>query len=222
MLGKHFAGEYKTLVSPLSEQSPLEKWRPSMHRARYTDRCSTDDRELLRCLRNPATREHGFRMLVKYYHEPLYWQIKQLVGCHEDAMDVMQNCFVKIYRAIDKFREDARLYTWMFRIARNESHTFLRKRSRERNVSHDTEVLPYLGTLRADAYLDGSAIEDHLQAAVASLPNKQREVFILRYFEDKDYRELSRTLGTSQGGLKANFHHAVKKIEDHIRQIKYI
>ncbi|MEX2590982.1 MAG: RNA polymerase sigma factor [Chitinophagales bacterium] len=160
-----------------------------------------------------VTKEQGFNLLVKTYSEKLYWQIRRMVFLHEDADDVLQNVFIKVWRYLDNFKEDAALHTWLYRIAYNESISFLRKNNKHL-VVEDQEASAYLTEqIKADPYFDGDKLELKLQEAIAALPPKQRMVFILKYYDEMPYNEMSNVLETSEGALKASYHHAVKKIE---------
>ncbi|MCB0606832.1 MAG: sigma-70 family RNA polymerase sigma factor [Lewinellaceae bacterium] len=148
------------------------------------------------------------------YQERLYRHIRRLVIDHEDANDVLQNCLIKAFRAIDRFEGKSGLYTWLYRIASNEAFTFLERKKRKMAASIDGEdQLAAANRLRADSYFNGDEAQALLHRALTGLPDKQREVFTLRYFEDMGYQEMSDMLGTSVGALKASYHHAVKKIE---------
>ncbi|GAB5554908.1 MAG: RNA polymerase sigma factor [Saprospiraceae bacterium] len=179
----------------------------------------TDD-QLLDLLQSEQTAERGFRLLVFQYQERLYWQIRKMVDQHEDANDVLQNCFIKFYRSIGSFQRKSKLYTWLYRIAVNESITYLNKQKRRAVDSLDQEDLHLVNTLEADSYLDPDLVQKRLKAALETLPEKQREVFQLRYFEEKGYKEMATMLGTSVGGLKASYHHAVKKVEGYLKAIE--
>lgn len=176
----------------------------------------TDDKELLMLFKEEATKEAAFTKIIKKYQEKLYWHVRRLVVEHEDANDVLQNMFVKVWRSLDNFREDSQLYTWLYRIATNESLTFLQQQKRRRSASLDDEEGILANKLKADQDFDPNKLEWKLQVAIQKLPEKQRAVFNLRYFDEMPYEEMSRVLDTSQGALKASYHHAVKKIEDYI------
>jgi len=164
-------------------------------------------------LKNPKTQEKAFRQLVSTYKERLYWHIRRMVISHEDADDVLQNTFVKVFRSIDKFKGDSKLYSWMYRIATNESITFINQRAKKAGISSEELKDNLVNNLQADVYFEGDEIQLQLQKAVATLPQKQQLVFTMKYFEDIKYTDMSEILDTSVGALKASYHHAVKKIE---------
>ena len=174
-----------------------------------------DEKQLVALLTNPATRERAFAELVKQYSQPLYWQIRRLVLSHDNADDVLQNTFVKAWMNIDSFQGKSQLSTWMYRIAINESIDFLR---RQRNVSTlDIDDAPNVANqLMSDDYFDGDEAQAMLQQAIAKLPEVQRTVFNLRYYDDMKYSEISKILNTSVGALKASYHIAVKKIKEEL------
>jgi len=153
----------------------------------------------------------AFNLVVKSYNQRLYWHIRRMVVDHDDADDVLQNTFLKVWRALPNFRSDANIYTWLYRIATNESLTFLQKKRQDMNFEDYANTVAK--NLEADAFFDGDEIQLKLQKAIASLPEKQRAVFNLRYFEEMNYREMAEVLETSEGALKASYHHAAKKIE---------
>lgn len=171
------------------------------------------DEKILLLFRDKTTREKGFNLLVNTYSERLYWQIRRMVFIHEDANDVLQNVFIKVWRYLENFQENAALHTWLFRIAYNESISFIRKNNKHL-VIDDEEAIEYMSEkIQADPYFDGDQLELKLQEAIASLPAKQRMVFIMKYYDEMPYKEMSEVLETSEGALKASYHHAVKKIE---------
>ena len=155
--------------------------------------------------------EAAFNLIVNSYSERLYWHIRRMVTDHDDADDVLQNTFLKVWRALPKFRQDSNIYTWLYRIATNESLIHLRKK--KDNLRFDDVANGMHESLTADTFFEGDKAQAKLHAAVAALPEKQKAVFNLRYFEEMPYREISEVLKTSEGGLKAQYHHAVKKIE---------
>ena len=174
----------------------------------------TDDKQLTKQLADPRTRHKAFETAVRQYGEQLYWQIRRFVLLHDDADDVLQNTFVKAWQGIESFHGDSKLLTWLTRIAINESLDFLRRQKNVVTLSTDDEELGVANMLMADDYFDGDATEAQLQEAIALLPEVQRTVFLLRYYDDMKYSEISRMLGTSEGALKASYHIAVKKISD--------
>ena len=172
------------------------------------------DDNLLERFRDESSREDAFNVIVSRYKERLYWHIRRMVMVHEDADDVLQNTFLKAWKGIETFRGEAQLYTWMYRIATNESVTFLnQKRNKQTMPMEDAEHL-LSNSLHHDAYFSGDELQKELQKAILTLPEKQRIVFNMKYFEEMPYEDISEILGTSVGSLKASYHHAVKKIKD--------
>ena len=169
-----------------------------------------DEKALYKQLRDPSTKEAAFTRLVREYQEPLYWQIRRMVLLHDDADDVLQNTFIKAWGAIDSFRQESLLQTWLFRIAINESLNHLAKRKQSLSLNQDGESIA--NTLISDTYFDGDELQQQFQTAINTLPDKQRLVFNLKYFDEMKYEDMSDLLGTSIGALKASYHHAVKKI----------
>jgi RNA polymerase sigma-70 factor, ECF subfamily len=177
----------------------------------------TDDRQLIAELRQENTRDLAFHRLVKTYQERLYWHIRKIVLSHDDTDDVLQNTFLKVWKSIDSFREESKLYTWLYRIATNEAITFLNSKKR-RNLLPLNDVSDYLmENLTSDPYFEGDQLQMKLQQAILRLPEKQRIVFNMKYFDDLKYEEMSQVLDTSVGALKASYHHATKKIEEFIK-----
>lgn len=176
------------------------------------------DRELLDLFADPHTRNYAFNLLVRQYQQRLYWHIRKMVLSHEDADDLLQNTFIKAFKGLDQFREDSKIYTWLYRIATNECITFLNtKRKRFFIPMGDAEK--YLSkNLESDRYINGDRIQMKLQQALIGLPPKQRLVFNMKYFDNMKYEEISEILGTSVGALKASFHLAVKKIEEYLKR----
>lgn len=172
-----------------------------------------DESGRLAALRNPSTQQHAFRALVHEYQRPLYQLIRQMVVDHDDADDVLQNTFVKVFQNIHNFKGDSRLYSWVYRIAVNESLTFLQQKKRRFSADPNDSIAFMSQRLQADVHFDGEAGLLRLQAAVYSLPEKQQLVFRMKYFEAMTYESMSEILETSVGALKASYHHAVKKIE---------
>jgi RNA polymerase sigma factor, sigma-70 family len=177
----------------------------------------TNDQQILDALKVPATREKAFRQLVSSYKERLYWHIRKIVLNHDDADDVLQNTFIKVWNGIDSFRGDSGLFTWLYRIATNESITFLNQKKRKLTSSLTNETEFLVNNLESDPYFDGNHWQMLLQKAVAQLPEKQRIVFNMKYYDDIKYEDMSEILETSVGALKASYHHAVKKVEEFIK-----
>jgi len=178
------------------------------------------EEEILLLLAQENTKERGFRLLVKTYGDRLYEHIFRMLNNREDTDDILQNTLVKIYRGISSFKGNSQLYTWLYRIATNEALSHLaRQKRRFLVIPKRTEEQAYLlANKQADLQMDGTYIQERLAAAMAHLPPKQRAVFSLRYFEEKSYKEMSAIFDTSVGALKASYHHAVKKIETHLRK----
>ena len=176
----------------------------------------TTDTELLALFRKPATKEKAFTGIVKKYQEKLYWHIRRMLVDHEDSNDVMQNVFIRVWNALESFREDAQLYTWLYRIATNECLTFIEQRKKKASISLNEMESGLSNKIRADNDFDANKLEWKLQLAIQQLPEKQRIVFSLRYYDEMPYDEMSTVLETSAGALKASYHHAAKKIEDFI------
>ncbi|MBE6287600.1 MAG: sigma-70 family RNA polymerase sigma factor [Mediterranea massiliensis] len=172
-----------------------------------------NEREVLALLQDPDTQKRGFEMVVAQYSEQLYWQIRRMVLSHEDANDILQNAFIKAWMNIAYFRAEAKLSTWLYRIALNECLTFLNKQRAVATVSLDDPEAAVLQRLESDTFFSGDQIQIKLQKALLSLPEKQRMVFNLKYYQEMKYEEISDIFGTSVGALKASYHHAVKKIE---------
>jgi len=171
---------------------------------------------LVHALQNPATQEAGFKILIKEYQQPLYWHIRKIVFDHEDADDVLQNTYIKVFKNIKNFKGESKLFSWMYRIATNEALTFIKQKSRKLGLSLNEFNEKQVNQLEADVYFEGDAIALKLQLAVANLPEKQRLVFNLKYYEELKYDEISEILETSVGALKASYHHAVKKIKNEL------
>ena len=173
-----------------------------------------DDNQIKELLMKPETQRKGFEMLVRQYSEQLYWQVRRIVLTHEDSNDVLQNTFIKAWNGLSSFHGDSKVLTWLSRIAINESLDFVRKQKNIAVVSADDSESSVANTLMADEYFDGDETEAQLQEAIASLPEVQRTVFTLRYYDEMKYSEMSKLLNTSEGSLKASYHIAVKKISE--------
>ena len=178
---------------------------------------TVDERQLVTMLSDPSTQRKAFEQVVRQYSEQLYWQVRRIVLSHEDANDVMQNVMLKAWSSLDSFRQDSKLSTWLYRIAINESLDFVRRQKVADIVSADDSA-GIANTLMADRYFDGDETEAQLQEAIAQLPEVQRTVFNLRYYDEMKYSEMSKILNTSEGALKASYHIAVKKISEFFKQ----
>ena len=179
---------------------------------------SYDDQQLKDMLKSPATQRKCFEAMVRHYSEQLYWQVRRIVLVHEDADDVLQNAFLKAWSSIATFKGDSKLITWLTRIAINEALDFNRKQKVRNTLSTDDANLGLANRLMADRYFDGDETEAQLQEAIASLPEVQRTVFQIRYYDEMKYSDISSVLGTSEGGLKASYHIAVKKITEFFKR----
>ncbi|MEN8185560.1 MAG: sigma-70 family RNA polymerase sigma factor [Bacteroidota bacterium] len=175
-----------------------------------------EEKSLIQDLQKKKTQDKAFKDLINLYKEPLYWHIRKIVISHEDADDVLQNTFIKVYKNISKFNAKSKLYTWIYRIATNESITHLNKNAKMQNINSETLQNHLVENLQSDVYFDGDEIQYKLQKALATLPQKQQLVFNMKYFDDMKYEEISEILETSVGALKASYHHARKKIENYL------
>ena len=176
-----------------------------------------EDSEILEKFSHKSSRNEAFNLLLNKYQQKIYWHIRRLVIDHDDTDDLVQEVFVKVWKSLDNFRNDSQLFTWLYRIATNESITFLNRKKLRNNISLDETAGYELSETLADSpYFDGDKAQMKLQKALLTLPEKQRLVFNMRYFDDLKYEEISEILGTSVGGLKASFHIAVKKIEQYL------
>jgi RNA polymerase sigma factor (sigma-70 family) len=177
-----------------------------------------EDKELLSKIRNPETRNYGFNLLVREYQKRVYWHARKMVIDHDDADDLTQEIFIKIHKHIGSFREDAQLFTWIYRIATNECLTFLQRKKRRFFLPLGDVEGELASKLESSPNLSGDEIQLKLQKALLKLPDKQRLVFNMKYFDDMPYEQISEITDTSVGALKASYHHAVKKIEDFLSQ----
>ena len=176
-----------------------------------------EDSEILQKFSQDQTRNEAFNLLLHKYQQKIYWHIRRLVINHDDADDLVQEVFVKVWKYLGNFRNDSQLYTWLYRIATNECITFLNKKKNQNNIPLDDVAFELAESLQDSTYFDGNKAQLKLQQALLTLPEKQRLVFNMKYFDDLKYEEISEILGTSVGALKASFHHAVKKIETYIK-----
>lgn len=174
------------------------------------------EKQLIVQLQNPKNQDKAFRVLMGLYKERLYWHIRNIVKTHDDADDILQNTFIKVYRNIKNFKGDSKLYSWLYRIATNESITHINKKAKQQHISVEDIQLQLADSLHSDNYFSGDEIQIKLQKALAQLPQKQQLVFNMKYFEGMKYNAISEVLGTSVGALKASYHHAVKKIKNHL------
>ncbi|MEC3908349.1 RNA polymerase sigma factor [Tamlana sp. 2201CG12-4] len=175
-----------------------------------------DEAQLLEQLKSKDQREHAFKVLLTLYKERLYWHIRNIVKSHDDTDDVLQNTFIKIHKNINNFKGDSKLFSWMYRIATNESITFINKKAKRLQVTNEEVQQLAINNLTSDVYFEGNAIQLKLQQAIATLPEKQQLVFNMKYFEDIKYKDMSEILNTSEGALKASYHIAIKKIEAYL------
>lgn len=177
----------------------------------------TSENQLIQRLQNEETASIAFKEVVALYKERLYWHIRNMVKNHEDAHDVLQNTFIKVFKNIKNFKGDSKLYSWMYRIATNEAINFLNKKANQLKISSEDLQQRLITNLESDVYFEGDEIQLKLQKAIASLPHKQQQVFNMKYFQELKYREMAEILQTSEGALKASYHHASKKIKDFIK-----
>jgi RNA polymerase sigma factor (sigma-70 family) len=172
-----------------------------------------EEKDFIQKLLDPKTQNEAFQKLLSDYQRPLYSHIRSIVLNHDDADDVLQNTFIKVFRYLKDFKGESKLFSWMYRIATNEAITFINLKAKRSNTTSEAMQTKLVDNLKADTYFDGDAIQLKLQQAIVLLPEKQQLVFKMRYFEEIKYEEMSEILGTSVGALKASYHHAVKKIE---------
>ncbi|MFP4620257.1 MAG: RNA polymerase sigma factor [Bacteroidales bacterium] len=176
------------------------------------------DKELLEMFREQDFKEFAFKNIIRKYQERLYWHIRKIVIIHDDSDDILQNTFIKAWKGLDHFREDSKLYTWLYRIATNESLTFLKQKKKRQHVPFLDVETQLINKMESDEYFSGDQIQKKLQKAILKLPEKQRLVFNMKYFDEIKYEDMSEILNTSVGALKASFHHAVKKIEKYLKE----
>jgi RNA polymerase sigma factor (sigma-70 family) len=175
-----------------------------------------DEKDFIRELLDPKTQNTAFQKLLRAYQRPLYNHIRNIVLNHDDADDVLQNTFIKVFQNLKNFKGESKLFSWMYRIATNEAITFIHQKAKKNGITSEALQSKIVDNLKADTYFDGNDIQLKLQKAIALLPEKQQLVFKMKYFEEIKYEDMSEILGTSVGALKASYHHAVKKIEDFV------
>ena len=224
----HFSARYEDESVLLNEaaaifpQTVLARENMCITINNYTDTRDYDpynEREVLKLLQEESTQRKGFELIVAQYSEQLYWQIRRMVLSHEDANDLLQNTFIKAWTNIDYFRAEAKLSTWLYRIALNECLTFLNRQRATTTVAIDDPEAAIVQKLESDPYYSGDQVQMLLQKALLTLPEKQRMVFNLKYYQEMKYEEMSEIFGTSVGALKASYHHAVKKIEKFLEEV---
>ena len=175
-----------------------------------------EEKKFIEELLNPKTQNQAFEKLLREYQKPLYNHIRNIVLNHDDADDVLQNTFIKVFEYLKNFKGESKLFSWMYRIATNEAITFINLKAKRNGTTSEALLSKIVDNLKADSYFDGNEIQIKLQKAIISLPKKQQLVFKMKYFEEIKYEDMSEILGTSVGALKASYHHAVKKIEDYM------
>jgi RNA polymerase sigma-70 factor, ECF subfamily len=176
-----------------------------------------EEKLFIETLINPKTQNIAFKQLVHQYQKPLYFHIRNIVLNHDDTDDVLQNTFIKVFSNIKNFKGESKLYSWIYRIATNESLTFIQQRAKKQGISNEEVQQKAIMNLEADVFFEGNEIQLKLQKAISILPEKQQLVFKMKYFEEMKYENMSEILDISVGGLKANYHHAVKKIEEYLK-----
>lgn len=176
-----------------------------------------EDKDLIEKIQNPDTRNYGFNLLVREYQERIYWHVRKMVIDHDDSDDLVQDIFIKVWKNVDKFREDSKLYTWIYRIATNECLNFLNKKKNKFFLPINDVASELATKIDSGGHITGDEIQMKLQKALLKLPNKQRLVFNMKYFDEMKFKDISEITGTSVGALKASYHLAVKKIEENLK-----
>jgi RNA polymerase sigma factor (sigma-70 family) len=176
-----------------------------------------EEKEFIAELLNPKTQNQAFQKLLHHYQKPLYNHIRNIVLNHDDTDDVLQNTFIKIFQNLKNFKGESKLFSWIYRIATNEAITFINNKAKRNGTTSEALQTKIVENLQSDVYFDGNEIQIKLQKAIHLLPEKQQLIFKMKYFEELKYEQISEILGTSVGGLKASYHHAVKKIEDYMK-----
>ena len=175
-----------------------------------------EEKDFIQKLLNPKTQNEAFQILLSQYQKPLYYHIRNIVLNHDDADDVLQNTFIKVFQHLKGFKGDSKLFSWMYRIATNEAITFINQKAKRNGTTSEALKSKIVENLKSDSFFDGTEIQIKLQKAIVTLPEKQQLVFKMKYFEEMKYEDMSEILGTSVGALKASYHHAVKKIENYV------
>ena len=176
-----------------------------------------NEQDFIATLLNPTSQNVAFQSLLQQFQKPLYYHIRNIVLNHDDADDVLQNTFIKVFQNLDKFKGQSKLFSWIYRIATNEAITFLNSKAKKNNISNQELQSEIINNLEADVFFDGNEIQLKLQKAIAILPEKQQLIFKMKYFQELKYEQISDVLGTSVGGLKASYHIATKKIEEFLK-----
>jgi RNA polymerase sigma factor (sigma-70 family) len=176
-----------------------------------------EDKDLIEKIQNPDTRNYGFNLLVREYQERIYWHVRKMVIDHDDSDDLVQDIFIKVWKNVDKFREDSKLYTWIYSIATNECLNFLNKKKNKFFLPINDVASELATKIDSGGHITGDEIQMKLQKALLKLPNKQRLVFNMKYFDEMKFKDISEITGTSVGALKASYHLAVKKIEENLK-----
>ena len=176
-----------------------------------------EEKDFIQELLHPKTQNVAFQKLIQEYQRPLYCHIRNIVLNHDDADDVLQNTFIKVFQYLNGFKGESKLFSWMYRIATNEAITFINQKAKRNGTTSEAMQTRIVENLQADVYFDGNEIQMKLQQAILLLPEKQKLVFKMKYFEELKYEEISEIVGTSVGALKSSYHHAVKKIEDFMK-----
>lgn len=211
-------------IDVFSKYGPFKKFKNSCYlyrpiKTKILFNLKSSEEKLLRELQDPDNHNAAYRELLSLYQERLYWQIRNIVKNHDDTDDVLQNTFMKIFMNIEKFNGDSQLFSWMYRIATNEAITFLNNRAKKQKISSEELQHQIIENLETDVYFEGSEIQLKLQKAIATLPEKQRQVFNMKYFQELKYKEISNILNTSEGALKASYHIATKKIQEYLKGV---
>ena len=175
-----------------------------------------EEKDFIQKLLNPKTQNEAFQILLSQYQKPLYYHIRNIVLNHDDADDVLQNTFIKVFQHLKGFKGDSKLFSWMYLIATNEAITFINQKAKRNGTTSEALQSKIVENLKSDSFFDGTEIQIKLQKAIVTLPEKQQLVFKMKYFEEMKYEDMSEILGTSVGALKASYHHAVKKIENYV------